>query len=189
MAHPVRLQLVERLGRRGTARAADLADDMGIPANSVSYHLRILARGGVIAEAPEAARDRRDRVWKLSQSSYYAQPSEEDTQDPERKDSYQAASTALGLAALDWIRDAFVRHPAKGKGPGKGRMMSTSLHISHGQAEELGLALHELVDHYREMNRDAEGRDLEGDPDTDGEATDYRVMFALVADTEPSTRP
>jgi predicted transcriptional regulator len=42
MAHPLRLQLMERIGRRGTARAADLAEDLGVPANSISYHLRTL---------------------------------------------------------------------------------------------------------------------------------------------------
>src|SRR5690625_5956976 len=61
LAHPLRMQLLQRLGGRGTARAADLAADLGVPANSVSYHLRILAKGGAIVEAPEAARDKRDR--------------------------------------------------------------------------------------------------------------------------------
>src|SRR5690625_753931 len=54
LAHPLRMQLLQRLGGRGTARAADLAADLGVPANSVSYHLRILAKGGAIVEAPEA---------------------------------------------------------------------------------------------------------------------------------------
>lgn len=35
-----------------------------MPANQVSFHLRTLAKYGLIEEAPEEARDRRDRVWR-----------------------------------------------------------------------------------------------------------------------------
>jgi predicted ArsR family transcriptional regulator len=47
-------------------RAADVGEALGIPANQASFHLRMLAKYGVIVPAPEAARDQRDRVWKLS---------------------------------------------------------------------------------------------------------------------------
>ncbi|WP_202980477.1 winged helix-turn-helix domain-containing protein [Microbacterium caowuchunii] len=64
MAHPVRMQIEQALDRRGFARAADLAADLGLPANQVSFHLRVLAAAELIEEAPEHARDRRDRVWR-----------------------------------------------------------------------------------------------------------------------------
>ena len=48
----------------GPSRAADLAHDLGIPANQASFHLRQLAKYGLVEEAPELARDRRDRVWR-----------------------------------------------------------------------------------------------------------------------------
>ncbi|GAA4193558.1 helix-turn-helix domain-containing protein [Microbacterium oryzae] len=64
MAHPARLDILDGVARRGFARAADLASDLGLPANQVSFHLRVLADAGLIEEAPEHARDRRDRVWK-----------------------------------------------------------------------------------------------------------------------------
>lgn len=66
IAHPVRNRILGELGALGTARAADLAADLGIPANQASFHLRQLAKYGLVEEAPEAARDRRDRVWRLS---------------------------------------------------------------------------------------------------------------------------
>ena len=69
-AHPVRLQLEAALGRRGFARAADLAADLGLPANQVSFHLRVLADAGLIEEAPEHARDRRDRVWRPAKAGW-----------------------------------------------------------------------------------------------------------------------
>jgi hypothetical protein len=46
-------------------RAADVGEALGIPANQASFHLRQLAKYGAILPAPEAARDKRDRVWKL----------------------------------------------------------------------------------------------------------------------------
>ncbi|WOF23209.1 helix-turn-helix domain-containing protein [Microbacterium betulae] len=69
-AHPVRLQLEHALGRRGFARAADLAADLGLPANQISFHLRVLADAGLIEEAPEHARDRRDRVWRPARMAW-----------------------------------------------------------------------------------------------------------------------
>lgn len=71
LAHPVRYRILEELVATGPARAADLAEDLGIPANQASFHLRQLAKYGVVVEAPEAARDRRDRVWKVVADAGY----------------------------------------------------------------------------------------------------------------------
>ena len=48
-------------------RAADVAATLGIPANQASFHLRQLAKYGLVEEDPAAARDRRDRVWKVTE--------------------------------------------------------------------------------------------------------------------------
>jgi hypothetical protein len=64
VAHPMRGVLFYELMARGSARAADLARDLDVPANQVSFHLRLMAKYGLIEEAPERARDRRDRVWR-----------------------------------------------------------------------------------------------------------------------------
>jgi predicted ArsR family transcriptional regulator len=64
IAHPVRTRVLDELEMSGPQRAADIATAIGIPANQASFHLRQLAKYGLIQEAPEAARDGRDRVWK-----------------------------------------------------------------------------------------------------------------------------
>lgn len=64
MANPLRRQILAILGAVESARATDLAQRLDIPANKLSFHLRVLAAAGIIAEAPELARDKRDRVWK-----------------------------------------------------------------------------------------------------------------------------
>lgn len=63
MAHPLRRRIMQLMRHDRPMRAADLARQLDVPANSVSFHLRTLAEAGMIVEAPEHARDRRDRVW------------------------------------------------------------------------------------------------------------------------------
>src|SRR5690349_1574483 len=67
LAHPVRNRILDELSASGPLRAADVAEDLGIPANQASFHLRSLAKYGLVEEDTEAARDRRDRVWRLTQ--------------------------------------------------------------------------------------------------------------------------
>ncbi|MEE6387807.1 MULTISPECIES: helix-turn-helix domain-containing protein [Microbacterium] len=62
-SHPLRRRILRLIARRGFLRAADIAGELDVPANSASFHLRVLAEAGLIEEAPEQARDRRDRVW------------------------------------------------------------------------------------------------------------------------------
>jgi predicted ArsR family transcriptional regulator len=60
------MRVLDELELGTPLRAADLAESLGIPANQASFHLRQLAKYGLIEEAPEAARDGRDRVWKAT---------------------------------------------------------------------------------------------------------------------------
>jgi DNA-binding transcriptional ArsR family regulator len=64
IAHPLRSRILQELSASGSMRAADIAAELGIPANQASFHLRQLAKYGLVEEDPDAARDRRDRVWK-----------------------------------------------------------------------------------------------------------------------------
>src|SRR5687768_6358912 len=51
---------------RQVGTATGLAAAVGEPVNKVSFHLRLLAKYGFIEEAPELARDGRDRWWRLA---------------------------------------------------------------------------------------------------------------------------
>ncbi len=108
LAHPVRQRILMQLAVAGHARAADLAEAIGQPANSVSFHLRVLARAGMIAEAPEHARDRRDRVWTNVATSYQVRP-----------DAGDAAETIL-RPALRWVTDVFHRRARQDDGDDPG---------------------------------------------------------------------
>ncbi|GAA5144688.1 hypothetical protein GCM10025768_00780 [Microbacterium pseudoresistens] len=62
-ANPLRRRILKHFAQHEFVRAADIAAALDEPANKVSFHLRVLADAGLIQEAPERARDRRDRVW------------------------------------------------------------------------------------------------------------------------------
>jgi DNA-binding transcriptional ArsR family regulator len=111
MSHPVRRRLLSLLERTAPARATDLAQELGLPVNQVSFHLRSLARAEMITEAPEHARDRRDRVWVPTSRSYrLTRPpgpvSDEDTQVLEAFLGQTAGEVQeLVRAVLSWATD------------------------------------------------------------------------------------
>lgn len=65
--HPLRNRLYELLSLDGPATVSMLAESAGAAVGSVSHHLGILARAGLIVEAPELARDAREHWWQRAQ--------------------------------------------------------------------------------------------------------------------------
>ncbi|MFC7643028.1 ArsR/SmtB family transcription factor [Streptosporangium lutulentum] len=63
LAHPVRLRLLELLDHHGPATATQLAAQTGENTGSTSYHLRILARHGLIEDVPERGKGK-ERWWR-----------------------------------------------------------------------------------------------------------------------------
>jgi predicted ArsR family transcriptional regulator len=98
IAHPTRGRILDELGASGPMRAADLGDALGIPANQASFHLRQLAKYGVIQPAPEAARDKRDRVWKLQDERGFRL----DVQDIEKRPGGKAAVSVFRQNKAAW---------------------------------------------------------------------------------------
>lgn len=70
LAHPARLTILEELaiGRAGTA--TEFAAVCGLTPSATSYHLRALARAGLVQEAPGRG-DGRERVWQLVATGGY----------------------------------------------------------------------------------------------------------------------
>ena len=63
LAHPLRMELLSALRRRGPATASMLAERLGESSGATSYHLRQLAEHGFIKDAPEHGKGR-ERWWK-----------------------------------------------------------------------------------------------------------------------------
>jgi DNA-binding transcriptional ArsR family regulator len=63
LAHPVRLAILERLQRHGSATATQLSPHVGATPSVTSWHLRHLAGFGLVRDA-EGGTDRRERRWE-----------------------------------------------------------------------------------------------------------------------------
>ncbi|MDX6237072.1 MAG: hypothetical protein QOG10_1887 [Kribbellaceae bacterium] len=68
--HPLRRRLIDLLGVGGPATATKLSEATGELVGNVSHHLKVLAAAGVIEEAPELAKNRRERWWRSAKASY-----------------------------------------------------------------------------------------------------------------------
>ncbi|MBM6403842.1 winged helix-turn-helix transcriptional regulator [Phycicoccus sp. CSK15P-2] len=65
LAHPFRARMMDALKVDGPSTASALAARTGQAVGNASHHLKVLAAAGLVEEAPELARDRRERWWRL----------------------------------------------------------------------------------------------------------------------------
>ncbi|MFD2024676.1 ArsR/SmtB family transcription factor [Promicromonospora aerolata] len=66
LAHPTRSRLLDSLTVDGPGTASDLAERIGQAVGSISHHMKVLADAGLVQEAAELARDRRERWWRIT---------------------------------------------------------------------------------------------------------------------------
>jgi len=67
--HPTRRRIIDMLYLVGPCQVGTLARELGEQVGSVSHHLRMLERAGVVARAPELAADGRTSWWRLEQTA------------------------------------------------------------------------------------------------------------------------
>jgi DNA-binding transcriptional ArsR family regulator len=65
MANPFRSRMMDALKVDGPSTASSLAARTGQAVGSASHHLKVLHEAGLVQEAPELAKDRRERWWRL----------------------------------------------------------------------------------------------------------------------------
>ncbi|MBQ0903388.1 helix-turn-helix transcriptional regulator [Micromonospora sp. U21] len=65
MAHPLRRRLMDVLKVYGPSTVGALAERTDQAPANVSHHLKVLGAAELVTEAPELARDRRERWWRL----------------------------------------------------------------------------------------------------------------------------
>lgn len=156
IAHPVRNRILTELSATGPSRAADLAKDLGIPANQASFHLRQLAKYGIVQEAPEAAHDRRDRVWKVVAEGGYTI----NLRELEAEPTTQAAS-AVWRANFERWAHAVISAAMRSKATSDGtvvKVSDTALRLTNEEAQTMVQELDDVVATWAERTR---GRDPE----------------------------
>lgn len=173
MAHPLRQRILIELNVREHARAADLARTLGVPANAISFHLRVLARHHFIEEAPELARDKRDRVWKPVVERF-------------RIDRDIAGAERAIDPYLRWLRDMFLRdRDAPGSAADFHEGTTSGAFLTRDEAEQMTAEVFAVMEKWW----DRTGAAKRAEPD-DPERKFYQILYAvgprdLVA--EPST--
>jgi DNA-binding transcriptional ArsR family regulator len=70
MTHPVRRRMIDLLSVNGPATVGMLAEQTGVRVGSASHHVKVMAGAGLIQEAPELARDRRESWWRIVKGSW-----------------------------------------------------------------------------------------------------------------------
>ncbi|WP_426509215.1 ArsR/SmtB family transcription factor [Dactylosporangium sp. McL0621] len=101
LAHPARIAVLDRLFSGEPATATELALVCGLSPSATSYHLRALAKAGLIEEAPSRG-DGRERLWRSQHRGL------EVATGPERGAAEQAADRELAGMFLD-VEDARAR--------------------------------------------------------------------------------
>lgn len=140
IAHPLRQRILIELAALGHARAADLARATDEPANAVSFHLRVLAKAGMIVEAPEHARDRRDRVWTNVAKSYAVEP------------GTPAAMRDVVVPALRWAEETFRRANASGESRDDRILALSTFLLDDEQAAALVTELQDVLERWSERS-------------------------------------
>ena len=165
IAHPTRNRILSELFAAGSLRAADIARELGVPANQASFHLRQLAKYGLVEEAPDEARDRRDRVWRLVDPEGVSFRTRDMLEQPGGK----AAYAVFQRNAVAWGHHLVDR--ALAVEPERGREKSVSewaLRLTPAESQEMLQEMSELVERWRQRTQGADG-------DTGGERTTYSV--------------
>ncbi len=113
LAHPVRLDLLTYLMSAGPATASTCARAVGDTPSNCSYHLRTLARHGLVE--PVQSDDRRQRPWRATITGFSIEPNvDPDTPQGRSNAAMLSASVALEqgllreyLANRDRVSDAW----------------------------------------------------------------------------------
>jgi DNA-binding transcriptional ArsR family regulator len=159
LAHPLRLALLDHLMSFGEQTAAQCAAPVGSTASNCSYHLRALARVGLVEQGESV--DGRERPWRSSSTGLEFGPRE-----TEGSRASTAAARAVDELALardeELTRRALVRHDTQ---PMEWRAAeahnSYALRITPRELAQLVSEIDRLVRPYIGLTRDEAPEDAD----------------------------
>jgi DNA-binding transcriptional ArsR family regulator len=142
LAHPVRLDLLGYLMSHGAASASACARAVGDTPSNCSYHLRTLARHGLVE--PVESSDRRQRPWRATVTGFDLDPeARPGTPEGQAASAVLAASLALQQRLL---RD-YLSHRDEVPAAWRGADLASNytLRISPAELTALGETLDALI--------------------------------------------
>jgi DNA-binding transcriptional ArsR family regulator len=153
MAHPARLALLEHLRNGGPATATECAGVAGLSPSATSYHLRALARAGLVEAAPGRG-DGRERLWRIVAGRYGLRGVADLA--PEGREALRALMESL--VAWDEIRAR--RYLSRlddepGEWQDAAFFMDSTLQVTAAELTALSQAIQDLLAPYRKDRRPA----------------------------------
>lgn len=150
IAHPVRNRILTELNATGPMRAADLARELDLPANQMSFHLRQLAKYGLVEEDVEAARDKRDRVWRPTSPDGVSV----NLTDMEKVPGGKAASAVFRQHAASWAHLVVDAAYGDDRDPGILRTVNeNAVRLTKDEAIEMAGELDEVLTRWTDKTR------------------------------------
>jgi DNA-binding transcriptional ArsR family regulator len=174
LAHPARLSILELLRVNGSGTATECAREVGGSPQAASYHLRALAKWGLIR--PVASDDGREARWELAARSIHFTSGDDSPQ-------FRTAARALGRRILerdDRVVDAWLaaEHAEPREWRDAATFASASVYVT---PEEL----HEVSRRFREVMKDFERPDEADRPEG---ARRVHVVFRAVPRVDASKK-
>lgn len=151
MAHPARMAILQHLGEGVEATATECAEICGLSPSATSYHLRALAKVGLVEEAPSRG-DGRERVWRTPIRGFRL-----DIDDPDVPDALPAA-LALVNVVMQRDEDVLRRWLEKAQEIAPDDSDSVILHrsqvvVTPAELEELRAEILKMLEPYTPMQR------------------------------------
>jgi DNA-binding transcriptional ArsR family regulator len=153
LAHPARIEIVEHLSVTGAAvSATECAGMVGLSPSATSYHLRELAKYGLVEQAPSRG-DGRERLWRSTSASLWI---EGDADQPEALAAERALIDLYLTRDQERLRAWVVRQaqePAEWREASS--LMGQHLMVTAEELAELNLRIRALMEPYRVRERRA----------------------------------
>ncbi|WP_435845309.1 ArsR/SmtB family transcription factor [Streptomyces erythrochromogenes] len=149
LAHPLRMQLLADLRRKGPATASQLAERFGESSGSTSYHLRQLAAHGFVEDAAGHGKGR-ERWWRAAHEGTGFDGSLIHDADPATSSAaavfLQAVASNHTQEVSAWISEAQTR---LGRWEPGADLSDFTLRLTPAQSEEMVGRLHDVINAYR----------------------------------------
>jgi DNA-binding transcriptional ArsR family regulator len=146
LAHPTRLAILERLQRHGPATATQLSPHVGATPSVVSWHLRHLAKFGLVADWDGAA-SRRERGWQAVARGFRFVPrdGDDDALQAARQLDRELIARATAYAAY-WIDNDEPRLPKAWQQ--EAGVANTRVKLTLDEMKAVELAMEEVLTAY-----------------------------------------
>ena len=151
LAHPARIEIVEHLNDTGEAvTATEAAALVGLSPSATSYHLRELAKYGLVEQAPSRG-DGRERVW---QSTTTGLRIDADLDQPGARAATQALVETYLVRDQERLREWIARQPDESpEWRDAGTIMGQRLLITAEELHEINGKVRDLLEPYRMRER------------------------------------